>query len=62
MLKLTTTIGVVLFFGSSWATGEMVPRLTHTGANFVLMPLCGYLVLIAAAHCAARLFPETERR
>jgi hypothetical protein len=27
----------------------------------VLMPLLGYLVLIGAAHFAARVFPETQK-
>lgn len=61
MFRLTATIGAVLFFGSSWISGDMVPRFTHSAADYVLMPLLGYLVLIVAAHFAARLLPETEK-
>ncbi|NJC88445.1 MAG: hypothetical protein FIB02_07940 [Desulfuromonas sp.] len=61
MFRLTATIGAVLFFGSGWLSGEVVPRFTHSAADYVLMPLLGYLVLIVAAHFAARLLPETEK-
>lgn len=61
MFRLTASIGAVLFLGSSWLSGEILPRLTHSVADYVLMPLVGYLVLIGAAHCAARLMPETEK-
>lgn len=61
MFRLTATLGAVLFLGSSWMSGEVIPRLTHSAADYVLMPLFGYLVLIIAAHFAARLLPETER-
>lgn len=57
MLKLTTIIGAVLFIGSSWISGDVIPRLTHSAADYVLMPLIGYLVIIVGAHCAARLLP-----
>jgi hypothetical protein len=61
MFRLTTTIGAMAFFGSSWASGEIIPRFTHSAADYVLMPLLGYLVLIVAAHCAARLLPDPEK-
>ena len=60
MLRLTATIGAVLFLGSRWVSGDVIPRLTHAAADYVLMPLCGYLVLIIAAHFAAQLLPETD--
>lgn len=61
MFRLTATIGAVLFFGSGWMAGEVIPRFTHSVADYVLMPLLGFLVLIVAAHFAARLLPETEK-
>jgi hypothetical protein len=61
MLRLTTTIAAVLFLGSSWVSGDVIPRLTHSTADYVLMPLLGYLVLIGAAHFAARVLPETQQ-
>ncbi len=59
MFRLTTTIAAALFLGGSWASGDVIPRFTHSMADYVLMPLIGYLVLIVAAHFAARLLPET---
>lgn len=61
MLRLTVTLGALLFFGSSRLSGDVIPRFTHSAADYVLMPLCGYLVLIVAAHFAARLLPETGK-
>jgi hypothetical protein len=61
MLRLTATIGAMLFLGSGWVSGEIVPRFTKSAADYVLMPLVGYLVLIVAAHFAARLLPETQK-
>jgi len=61
MFRLTATFGAMLFFSSGWMTGEIVPRFTHTAADYVLMPLLGYLVLIVAAHCAARLLPGPDK-
>ena len=61
MFRLTTTIGAMVFFGSSWASGEIIPRFTHSAADYVLMPLLGYLILIVAAHCAARLLPDPDK-
>lgn len=61
MFRLTAAIGAVLFLGSSWLSGEMVPRFTHSRADYLLMPLIGYLVLIVAAHFAARLLPNPEK-
>jgi len=60
MFKLTATIGTILFLGSSWMSGNSIPRFTHSAADYVLMPLCGYLALIVAAHFAGRVFPATE--
>lgn len=61
MFRLTAIIGAVLFLGGGWLSGEVIPRLTHSEADYVLMPLVGYLVLIGAAHCAARLLPDPKR-
>lgn len=61
MFRLTATIGAALFLGSGWLSGEVVPRFTHSAADYVLMPLLGYLLLIGAAHCAARLLPDPEK-
>ena len=61
MFRLTATLGAVFFFGSSWASGDFFPRFTHSAADYVLMPLAGYLALIVAAHCAARLLPDPEK-
>ena len=61
MFRLTATIGAMLFLGSSWVSGDVIPRLTHSAADYLLMPLLGYLVIIGAAHFAARMFPEAEK-
>jgi len=61
MLRLTATIGAILFLVSSRVSGDVIPRLTHSTADYVLMPLLGYLVLIGAAHFAARVLPETQQ-
>ena len=61
MFRLTATLGAVIFLGSSYTSGELFPHLTHTAADYVLMPLAGYLVLIVAAQCAARLLPNPEK-
>ena len=61
MFRLTATIGAVLFLGSSWMSGDVIPRFTHSAADYVLMPLIGYLVIIVGAHCAARLLPDPEK-
>jgi hypothetical protein len=59
MFKMTFTLGAMLFLGSGWLTGGVIPRFTHSAADYVLMPLLGYLVLIVAAHFAARLLPDS---
>ena len=61
MFRLTATIGAALFLGSSWLSGDVIPRFTRSAADYVLMPLIGYLVIIVAAHCATRLFPDPEQ-
>ena len=60
MFRLTAIIGTAAFLGSSWFSGSTIPRLTDSAADYVLMPLAGYLVLIVAAHCAARLLPNAD--
>lgn len=61
MLRLTAIIGAAAFLGSSWYSGDVIPRLTHSAADYVLMPLLGYLVLIVGAHCAARFLPQPRK-
>ena len=61
MFRLTATLGAVLFLGSGWLSGDVIPRFTHSAADYVLMPLLGYLVIIVAAHCAARVLPQGEK-
>jgi exosortase/archaeosortase len=60
MFKLTSIIAAALFLGSSWYSGDVIPRMTHSAADYVLMPLLGYLVIIVAAHFAVRFLPETK--
>ncbi len=61
MFRLTATIAAVLLFGSSWLSGFMFPRLTGSAADYLLMPLLGYLILLSVANLVARLLPETDR-
>jgi hypothetical protein len=62
MFRITATIAAALLFGSSWLSGFTLPRLTGTGADYLLMPLLGYLTLIIVANGVARLLPETDQR
>jgi len=55
MFKLTTLLVTFFFFGYGWLADFRLPRLTHTGLDFVLMPFLGYITLILAAQLAARL-------
>lgn len=55
MFKLTTLLATFFFFGYGWLADFRLPRLTQTGADFVLMPLLGYITIILAAQVAARL-------
>ena len=58
MFKLSALIGSVAFFCSSWLSGFTLPRMTYNAADYLLMPLLGYIMIIAAAQVAARVLPE----
>lgn len=58
MLKISTLIGFLAFFFSSWFSGFTVPRLTNSSVDYLLIPLLGYIVVIVAAQLAARIVPE----
>ena len=58
MFKLAALIGSAAFFCSSWLSGFTLPRLTHNAGDYLLMPLLGYIMIIAAAQVAARIVPE----
>lgn len=54
MFKLSVLIGTLGFFFSSWLAGFQFPRLAGGNADYLLMPLLGYLSIIAVAQIAAR--------
>lgn len=58
MFKLSALIGGIAFFCSSWLSGFTLPRITNGAGDYLLMPLLGYLTIIAAAQVAARIMPE----
>lgn len=58
MLKISTLIGFLAFFFSSWFSDFTVPRLTNSSVDYLLIPLLGYIVVIVAAQLAARIVPE----
>ena len=58
MLKLSALIGSLAFFCSSWFSGFSVPRLVQGPGDYLVMPLLGYIMIIVAAHVAARILPE----
>jgi len=60
MFKLAALIGSTAFFFSSWIAGFSVPRLTQGPADYLLMPLLGYIMIILAAQAAARIVPEKQ--
>ena len=61
MFKFSALITLLAFTGSSWLAGFNLPRLTHGPADYLLMPLFGYISLFIAAQIAARLTPHPER-
>ena len=58
MFKLSALIGSLAFFCSSWFSGFTFPRITQNAADYLLMPLLGYIMIIVAAQIAARILPE----
>jgi hypothetical protein len=60
MFKLSALIGSLAFFFSSWFSGFTLPRFTQGPADYLLMPLIAYIMLILAAQVAARLVPEQQ--
>jgi hypothetical protein len=60
MFKLAALIGSTAFFFSSLISGFSVPRLTQGPADYLLMPLLGYILIIVAAQAAARIVPEKQ--
>jgi hypothetical protein len=61
MFKLAALIGISAFLFSSWFSGSLLPRLTHGPADYLLMPLLGYIIIILAAQAASRLVPEKQQ-
>ena len=58
MFKLSAIIGTLGFVFSSWFSGFSLPRFTQSSADYVLMPLVGYISIIIAAQIAARFTTE----
>jgi hypothetical protein len=58
MFKLAALIGGSAFLFSSWFSGSFLPRLTHGPADYLLMPLLSYIMIIVAVQAASRLVPE----
>lgn len=58
MFKISAFIGGLAFLFSSWLSGFTLPRLTQGPGDYLLMPLLGYILIIAAAQLAARIIPE----
>ena len=58
MFKLSALIGTLGFVCSSWLSGFSLPRMTQTTADYLLMPLLGYISIIIAAQIAARFIKE----
>jgi hypothetical protein len=60
MFKLSALIGTSAFLCSSWLSGFSLPRFTQSPADYLLMPLLGYLSVIVAAQVAARFNTNPE--
>ena len=58
MFKLSALIGTLGFVFSSWFSGFNLPRFTQSSADYLLMPLFGYISIIVAAQIAARFTTE----
>ncbi len=61
MFKLSALIGSLAFLCSSWFSGFSVPRLVQGPADYLIMPLLGYIMIILAAQVAARIVPEHQQ-
>jgi hypothetical protein len=60
MFKLAALISSSAFLFSSWFSGSFLPRLAHGPADYLLMPLLGYIMIILAAQAASKLVPEKQ--
>ena len=60
MFKLSALIGGSACVFSSWFSGFTLPRFTYSSADYVLMPLFSYIMIIVAAQMAAKLLPEQD--
>ena len=60
MFKLSALIGGSAFLFSSWFSGYTLPRFTQSSADYLLMPLFSYLMIIVAAQIAAKMLPEQK--
>ena len=58
MFKLSALIGSLALFFSSWFAGFSLPRITQGAADYLLIPLLGYIMIIVAAQMAAKIVPE----
>ncbi|MDT8440084.1 MAG: hypothetical protein RQ723_00310 [Desulfuromonadales bacterium] len=60
MFKFSVLIGTLGFFFSSWLAGFQLPRLVGGPADYLLMPLLGYISIIVVAQVAARICRQSE--
>lgn len=60
MFKLSAFISALAFSCSSWYSGALIPRFTGGPADYVLMPLLGYVSIFVAAQLAIRLYPRAN--
>jgi hypothetical protein len=60
MFKLSALIGGSAFLFSSWFSGLSLPRFTYSSADYVLMPLFSYIMIIIAAQLATKVLPEQD--
>lgn len=60
MFKLSALIGGSAFVFSSWFSGFSLPRFTYSSADYILMPLFSYIMIIVAAQLAAKMLPKQD--
>ena len=60
MFKLSALIGGSAFVFSSWFSGFSLPRFTYSSADYILMPLFSYIMIIVAAQLAAKMLPGQD--
>ncbi len=58
MFKLFALFATLPLLYSSWLSGLSLPRFSQSPADYVLMPLIGFIMIIVAAQIAARLGKE----